>query len=81
MTEIQGKSILVRVSAKFELARVRVNGSRLYRFFCPFSARMQDKGFNFFMQSPAKMGHFFLEFTLFSLIKTQILSVEGMMNV
>ena len=30
MREIQGKSILVRVSARFELARVRVIGSRLY---------------------------------------------------
>ena len=30
MMEIQGKSILVRVSARFELARVRVIGSRLY---------------------------------------------------
>ena len=30
MTEIQGKSILVRVSARFQLARVRVVGSRLY---------------------------------------------------
>ena len=30
MTEIQGKSILVRVSARFELARVRVIRSRLY---------------------------------------------------
>ena len=30
MTEIQGKSILVRVSTRFELARVRVIGSRLY---------------------------------------------------
>ena len=30
MTEIQGKSILVRVSARFELARVRVIGSQLY---------------------------------------------------
>ena len=30
MTEIQGKSILVRVSASFELVRVRVIGSRLY---------------------------------------------------
>ena len=30
MTEIQGKSILVRVSARFELARVRVIGSPLY---------------------------------------------------
>ena len=29
MTKIQGKSILVRVSARFELARVRVIGSRL----------------------------------------------------
>ena len=32
MTEIQGKSILVRVSARFELARVRVIGSRMYMF-------------------------------------------------
>ena len=32
MTEIQGKSILVRVSARFELARVRVIGSRLSLF-------------------------------------------------
>ena len=30
MKEIQGKSILVRVSARFELMRVRVIGSRLY---------------------------------------------------
>ena len=30
MTEIQGKSILVRVSARLELARVRVIGSQLY---------------------------------------------------
>ena len=30
MAEIQGKSILVRVSARFELARVRVIGSQLY---------------------------------------------------
>ena len=30
MAEIQGKSILVRVSARFELATVHVNGSRLY---------------------------------------------------
>ena len=30
MTEIQGKSILVRVSERFELVRVRVIGSRLY---------------------------------------------------
>ena len=30
MTEIQGKSILVRVRARFELARVRVIRSQLY---------------------------------------------------
>ena len=30
MTEIQGKSILVRVSARFELARAQVIGSQLY---------------------------------------------------
>ena len=30
MTEIHGKSISVQVSTRFELARVRVIGSRLY---------------------------------------------------
>ena len=30
MTKIQGKSILVRVSARFELAMVRVIGSQLW---------------------------------------------------
>ena len=30
MTEIQGKSILVRVSPRFKLAMVRVIGSQLY---------------------------------------------------
>ena len=35
MKEIQGKSILVRVSARFELGRVRVIGSRLYKLFSP----------------------------------------------
>ena len=30
MTEMQGKSILVRVRARFESARVRDIGSRLY---------------------------------------------------
>ena len=30
MKEIQGKSILVRVRTRFELARVRVIGSQLY---------------------------------------------------
>ena len=30
MTEIQGKSVLVRVNARFELGRVRVIGSQLY---------------------------------------------------
>ena len=42
---------------------------------------MQGEGFNFFMLSPAEMGLFFLEFALFSLIKTQILSLEFMMSV
>ena len=32
MTEIQGKSILVGVSARVELARVRVIGSQLYLY-------------------------------------------------
>ena len=31
-----------------------------YRIFCPFSAKMQDESFNFFMLSSAKMAHFFL---------------------
>ena len=31
MTEIQGKSSLVRVSARFELARVRVSEGSSYR--------------------------------------------------
>ena len=38
MTEIQRKSILVRVSARFELARVRVIGSLLY---VPYSMMLQ----------------------------------------
>ena len=29
-----------------------------YRIFCPFSAKMQVEGFNYFMLSTAKMGHF-----------------------
>ena len=32
MTEIQEKSTLVRVNAKFELAKVRVIGSQPYKF-------------------------------------------------
>ena len=40
MTEIQGKSILVRVSARFELTRVRVIGSQLY--FGQFLVRLVD---------------------------------------
>ena len=38
MTEIQGKSILVRVSARFELTRIRVIGSQLYN-----TPRIMDK--------------------------------------
>ena len=37
----------------------------IYRIFCPFSAKMQDEGFNFFMLSPAKIGHFFLNLLCF----------------
>ena len=33
--------------------------------FLPFSAKMQDEGFNFFMLSPPKMGHFFLNSLFF----------------
>ena len=36
-----------------------------YCIFCPFSAKMQGEGFNFFMLSPAKMGHFFLSSLFF----------------
>ena len=49
-----------------------------YRIFCTFSAKMQVEGFNFFMLSPANMGHFFLEFALFVLVKTQMFTLEGM---
>ena len=41
MTEMQGKSILVRVSARFELARVRVIESQLYRG-CAFSTTVME---------------------------------------
>ena len=51
-----------------------------YHIFCSFLAKMQDEGFNFFMLSPVKIRHFFLN-SFFFLIKTQILSLEGMMNV
>ena len=43
MTEIQGKSILVRVSARFELARVRVIGSRLYSSPVYFPSRRSER--------------------------------------
>ena len=36
-----------------------------YCIFCPFSAKMQGEGFNFFMLSPAKMEHFFLNSLFF----------------
>ena len=57
-----------------------------YRIFCPFSAKMQDEGFNFFILNPAKMGHFSCILSFFANqnqapVKTQILSLEGMMNV
>ena len=51
-----------------------------YRIFSPFSAKLQDKGFNFFMLSPAKMGHFFLDRSFFADQKV-LLSLEGLMNV
>ena len=47
MTEIQGKSILVRVSARFELARVRVSEGSSYRestvYIAPFRG-IRDPG-------------------------------------
>ena len=45
---------------------------------------MQGEGFNFFMQLYAKScedGTFFRDFALLTLIKTQILFLEGMMSV
>ena len=36
-----------------------------YRIFCPFPTKMQVEGFNFFMLSPANMGHFFLSLLFF----------------
>ena len=36
-----------------------------YDIFCPFSAKMQVEGVNFFRLSPAKMGHFFFNSLLF----------------
>ena len=46
MTEIQGKSILVRVSARFELARVRVIGSQLYCDLAVLTVPVIDVVFN-----------------------------------
>ena len=37
----------------------------ILHFLCPFSAKMQDEGFSFFLLSPAKMGHFFLNSLFF----------------
>ena len=48
MTEIQGKSILVRVSARFELARVRVIGSRLYLLILEMVILLKIKRIDFF---------------------------------
>ena len=48
MTEIQGKSILVRVSARFELARVRVIGSRLYLLILEMVILLKIKRRDFF---------------------------------
>ena len=43
MTEIQGKSILARVTARFEFARVLVIGSRLYINACASISSMALK--------------------------------------
>ena len=43
MTEIQGKSILVRVSARFELARVRVIESQLYLMLLLLSGLIRER--------------------------------------
>ena len=44
MTEIREKLILVQVSARFELARVRVIGSRMYTLYSHFDAKSFDPG-------------------------------------
>ena len=72
---------LIHAPTSFDLAIFMGLIVLKYCLFCPFSAKMQDEGFNFFMLSPAEMGHFFLNSLFFSLIKTQILSLEDMMNV
>ena len=49
MTEIQGKSILVRVNARFELARVPVIGSQLH-------VSVSDRRFSFGFLMPLTIG-------------------------
>ena len=49
--------------------------------FLPFLREDARRRFQFVYPKSCEEGTFFLEFALFSLIKTQILSLEGMMNV
>ena len=51
-----------------------------YRIFCPFSPKKQGEGSNS-LSKVLRRWHIFLEFALFTLIKTQVLSLEGMMSV
>ena len=58
MTEIQGKSILVRISARFELARVRVIGSQLSHVVLIHHSEGVDKYWNqpFLCRSSSPLG-------------------------
>ena len=71
---------LIHAPTSFDLAIFMGLIVLKYCIFRPFSAKMQAEGFNF-MLSPAEIGHFFLNSLFFLLIKTQILSLEDMMNV
>ena len=52
----------------------RFDRFEISHFPCPFLARMLVDCVNFSILSPAKMGHFFLEFALFSLFEIHICS-------
>ena len=47
----------------------------------PFLRQDERRRFQFLYAKSCEDGTFFLEFALFSLVKTQILSLEGMINV
>ena len=56
MTEIQGKSILARVRARFELARVRITESRLYFYFDELSIYKWTEPWNIKGRFPKSWG-------------------------